>query len=51
MSSDISSSPTCFERTAAAWSSAAEFHPLGRRIAYSFMVNLRSKNKANGPVR
>src|SRR3954453_10242195 len=42
MSEDISSSPTCFERAAAAWSSSGVPQPLGRRITYSFMETVLS---------
>src|SRR5690348_5690260 len=37
MSSDISLSPTCEERAAAAWSSSGELQPLRRRMTYRFM--------------
>src|SRR5438034_11229466 len=38
MSSDISSSPTCFERAAAACSSSGVRQPLGRRMTYKFIA-------------
>src|SRR6266705_5824820 len=46
ISSDFSSSPTCADRAAAAWTSSGESQPPRRRIAYSFIIDLLSGERA-----
>src|SRR6266571_5421201 len=51
MSSDISSSPTCFERAAACWRSSGVRQPWRRRITYVSIALLSGTDPIGLPAR